>query len=82
MKYLLTQEELDALGPISETKKWKDAAMELSKMLSAVVPRADGHGNGGIGGKGCILEAGAESEYCYGCPSEKLCPYEYKQWPK
>ena len=79
MNYLLSQEELDALGPVGETKKWKEAAMELSKRLSAVVTRGPEEG---IGGKGCIREPGAESEYCYGCPSEPWCPYEYKSWPK
>lgn len=79
MNYLLSEEEFNALGPVKETQKWRDAAMELSKRLCAVVPRGP---EPGIGGKGCILESGAESEYCSGCPAEKMCPYEWKQWPK
>ena len=79
MKYILSQEELEALGPVKETNKWKEAAMELAKRLSAAVGRGPERG---IGGKGCILENGAESEYCYGCPAEPWCPSEDKSWPK
>ena len=80
MQYVLTKDEFDKLGLKSETEKWKKNALELSKMLAKRVSRAEKGSS--IGGFGCILEPNCESEYCYGCPAENLCPYENKSWPK
>lgn len=62
------------------TRPLREKNLQLSKMLAAKVSRAEFAA--GIGGKGCILEPGAESEYCYGCPASELCSWEYKRWPK
>lgn len=80
MQYLLSREEFHKLGPKSEIEKWKNNALKLSKRLARRVSRAEKGPS--IGGFGCILEPNCESKYCYGCPAEDLCPYEYKSWPK
>lgn len=74
MQYILTANEFDNLGPLSEIKKWKESAQKLATKLAKEVPRNE------YDWKGCVVDD--SSDYCDQCPAEEDCPYEYKEYSK
>ena len=72
---IYTEEEVRVI-----THDLEEKLLKASILLSEKVSRAEY--SSGIGGFGCILKPGAESKYCFGCPSVDFCPAPGKRFPK
>ncbi len=80
MKYILTEKELDSLGPKSEIEAWKKAAQILAtKVANEVVI-----GKNSKRVYGCIITKHPDNDfgYCGDCPAHDQCPYEHKEYGK
>lgn len=78
MQYTLTKEEYDALGPKSETEKWKANAQALATLVAENIPRK--HEDGTDLWTGCILTSNCG--YCDMCPAKDKCPHPHKEYSK
>jgi hypothetical protein len=81
MKYLLTQEEYDALQ--EKKRKITEDAQKILQDLCTRVANSEPVKEGWYAGKpwGCILTT-EEEWYCDDCPVQKVCPKERKRYSK
>ena len=80
MKYLLTQEEYDALQNKADniTKDARDTIQDLCTRVANSEVLTKGWARGEPWG--CILTK--NTEYCDECLVQDVCPYEWKEWSK
>jgi hypothetical protein len=80
MKYLLTQEEYDALQNKADNiiKDARDTIQDLCTRVANYEVLTKGWARGEPWG--CILTK--TTEYCDECPVQDVCPYEWKEWSK
>lgn len=81
MKYLLDQEELDALKQANQ--RFAAAHADTLQDLCTRVANSEVVKKGWAKGKpwGCIL-TNQTHEYCDECPVADVCPSDRKQWSK
>lgn len=82
MKYLLDQEEFDALdkrAKAGDKAPNKKKLQEFCTMVANSLPVKGGWMDGKIWG--CILTSDDEW-YCDDCPAQEICPNSYKEWSK
>lgn len=82
MKYLLDQEELDALNKRANAAKGyptKEKLQEFCTMVANSLPVQGGWMDGKVWG--CILTE-EDEWYCDSCPAQDICPNDYKSWSK
>jgi hypothetical protein len=85
VKYLLDQEEYDALLKKKEERKDQDTKklQKFCTMVADTLP-VKFWGNEEVQIWGCIITLGKDGQehYCDECPAQEVCPYEWKEWSK
>jgi hypothetical protein len=81
MQYLLTEEEYTALVNAKRMaqKEVHDTLLELCNQVARHMPTRTGRIHGCVQ---WLNNPGPKAEYCSGCPVEKACPYDGKEYGK
>lgn len=84
MQYILTETEYLKLKSEKAVRvgKERDELQAFCTLAANHIPVKPHWSNDPPSPWGCILSSTPHRGYCDCCPSQKLCPYEGKEWSK